>query len=319
MYTEEQFLEKVYQVYNNNEIEVIGRYKGATKPILFKTKYGICQYSKANFLFTKTDSFIKSALNKTEYFMNQLKEKYPEIAEQITPKSEYEAMKKKMLFENQFGLVSISPDALLSGHCPNIRSAVNRKDYFKNQLLYLYDNKYDFIITSTDRHKGRVTLICPIHGEQSIDSDGIFLGIGCPECNKEWTKSNVFYLIRLFNDKESFYKLGISFINIRGKVNRYKDYKKLGYNIDEIKILKFEDFVECRNFETKMRRLISNNLYTPENWPSNSSVECFQNDLLPVILNNVLEYDIVSTSSESQSSSNKNGEEVTNPLEENEI
>lgn len=50
MITEEQFLEKVKSVHGN-EIEVIGRFKGTTKPILFKTKYGICQYPNARALY----------------------------------------------------------------------------------------------------------------------------------------------------------------------------------------------------------------------------------------------------------------------------
>lgn len=304
MITEGQFLEKVKNVHGN-EIEVIGRYKGTTKPILFKTKYGVCQYPRAVQLYNeKIQPTIKCALNKTEYFMSMLNEKYPQIAAELTPQSEYEAMKKKMLFNTRFGLISVNPDALMAGHMPNIRSAVNRKDYFKNQLLYLYDNKYEFEIFSTDRHKGRVKLICPVHGEQWVDSDGVFLGHGCPECNQGWIKSNVFYLIRLYNNSESFYKLGISYIEINGKIRRYRDYKKLGYDIEEIKLIQFEDFMQCRDFETEMKRLIKNNIYMPEHWASNGTTECFKNDILPKIINelNKKEQDIVSTSNENQSS-----------------
>ena len=100
-------------------------------------------------------------------------------------------MKKKMLFDTKFGLVSCFPDALIHGYCPNVRSAVNRKEYMRNQLLYLYDNKYDFDITSTDRHEGRIILICPIHGRVSVDSCHIFSGSGCPECNKTQKKSDL--------------------------------------------------------------------------------------------------------------------------------
>ena len=197
MYTEEQFLEKVKNVHGD-KIEVIGRFKGVTKPILFKTKYGICQYPTARQLYNENQiPTIKCALNKTEYFMEMLREKYPEIAEQVVPQSEYKAMKEKMLFNTRFGIVSINPDMLMSGHVPSIRSAIDRKDYFKKQLEYLYDGKgykFDIESSSTDRHNGRVRFICPIHGEQWVDSDGIFLGHGCPECNQGWTKSNIFYL-----------------------------------------------------------------------------------------------------------------------------
>lgn len=184
--------------------------------------------------------------------MNLLKFKYPDIAQSLEPQSEYKKMKDKMLFKTKFGIVAITPDALLHGHIPSIRSAVNRKEYFKNQLMYLYDNKYDFEITSTDRHKGKVTLICPIHGKQIIDSDGIFLGIGCPKCNKDIQSSNVFYLIQLFNENESFFKLGISHYKKNGKLSRFSDYKTLGYNIKVIKLITFKDALDCKEFELKL-------------------------------------------------------------------
>lgn len=284
-YNEETFKKEVESLYNG-EIEVIGRFKGVTKPVLVKDKYGLLEVKTARQLLNNRPS-IMSALNKTEYLMNQLRDAYPKIAESITPQSEYVNAKTKMLFETQFGIVSISPDALLAGHAPNIRSAIDRKQYFKNQLLYLYDNKYDFIVDSTDRHKGRCTLICPIHGEQSIDNDHIFSGHGCPKCNKFWENSNIFYLVRLYNDDEDFYKLGVSYITEQGKVRRFGDYESLGYNVEEIKIIKFEDFVECRDFETKLKKLIKNNLYTPKHWESASSTECFTRDSLDIILNNL--------------------------------
>lgn len=305
MFTEEQFLEKVKTVHGN-DIEVIGRFKGTTKPIIFKTKYGICQYPTARQLYDKKiKPTIKCALNKTEYFMAMLSEKYPEIAESLNPQSEYKAMKKKMLFNTKFGVVAVNPDSLMAGHMPNIRSAVNRKEYFKNQLEYLYEGKnYKFEISSTDRHKGRVKLICPIHGEQWVDTDGIFLGHGCPECNTGWTRSNVFYLIKLFNNTEEFYKLGISYIdNVTKNVKRFREYKKLNYNIEVLKLIEFEDFVKCREFETKLKKIIKNSIYMPKNWANNNTTECFNNEILPTILNKIKkEQDIVSTSSENQSS-----------------
>ena len=304
MFTEEQFLEKVKNV-RGDEIEVIGRFKGTTKPILFKTKFGICQYPTARQLYDeKITPTIKCALNKTEYFMAMLKDKYPEIAEKLTPQSEYEAMKKKMLFNTKFGLISVNPDALMTGHMPNIRSAVDRKDYFKKQLEYLYEGmNYKFEVESTNRHEGRVKLICPIHGEQWVDTDGIFLGHGCPECNTGWTKSNVFYLVKLFNDNEEFYKLGISYIDVKENIRRFREYKKLGYGIQQIKIIEFEDFIKARDFETQMKRIIKNSIYMPHKWASNNTTECFNDEILPKILDEIKkEQDIVSTSNESQSS-----------------
>lgn len=311
---EEEFKKEVTKMYNG-EFKVVSKFKGLNQPVLLQDKYGVLSIPRAgNVLRNKPG--IKAALNKTEYFMAMLKETYPEIEEKLTPASEYVAMKQKMLFNTQYGLVSVNPDNLIHGHMPTIRVAVNRKDYFKNQLLFLYDNKYDFEIASTDRHKGRVTLICPIHGKQSIDSDTIFLGTGCPCCNKFWEKSDTFYLVRLYDEKESFYKLGISYITDKGEVRRFRDYKALGYNIEVIYIHTFNDALECKEFETKLKQIIKPSLYKPSRWEYENSTETFTNELLPTILENI-KYDIVSTSGESQSSSLQNASELTTQMEDN--
>lgn len=313
---EEMFKKEVARIYNG-EIKVVSKFKGTSFPILVEDKYGILSIPQARHILNNKPT-IKSALNKTEYFMGMLRVEHPEIAKLITPASEYVAMKQKMLFNTRYGLVSVNPDNLIHGHIPTIRTAVNRKEYFKNQLLFLYDNKYDFEIESTDRHKGRVTLICPIHGKQSIDFDSIFLGTGCPQCNKFWEKSDTFYLIRLYDDKESFYKLGISYINDNGEVRRFREYRALKYQIETIYIHTFDDALECKEFENKLKQIIRPSLYKPSRWEHDSSTETFTNELLPIILENI-EYDIVSTSGESQSSSIENASELTTQVEDNTI
>lgn len=298
-YNEETYKEEVTKIYNG-EINVVGKFKGLMYPILCQDKYGTMQVKTARQLLYYRPG-IKAALNKTEYFMNQLRELQPKIAEKLSPASEYIKAKEKMLFNTKYGLVSVTPDNLIHGHDPNIRSAVNRKEYFKNQLLFLYDNKYDFIIDSTDRHKGRVTLVCPIHGEQSVDSDSIFLGTGCPCCNKGWEKSDTFYLIRLYDEKESFYKLGISYKLNNGDIRRFREYRALNYNIELIYTHTFDDAIECKEFELKLKQLIKPSLYVPSRWEHKTSTETFSDELLPTIKENLI-YDIVSTSSENQSS-----------------
>ena len=285
MFNEETFKKKVNDLYNG-DIELVGKFKGTDFPILIKDKYGVMSLKKAEFLLQSKPS-IKIALNKTEYFMNQLREAYPEIAEELKPVTEYKKAKEKMLFETKFGLVSATPDALLAGHKPNIRSAIDRKMYMYNQLRYLYDYKYDFKILSTDRHKGKCILICPIHGEVLIDNDYIFSGCGCIECNSPANKSNILYVVKLSNDVESFYKLGITYEMKNNKLQRFKQYKTLGYNIEVITTVKFDSFEQCRDIETKLKRLIKNNLYQPKKWEALKSTETFSEDLLSLIIKNL--------------------------------
>lgn len=284
-YNEAEYKQKIYDLYGD-EIKVIGRFKGLAQPILLKDKYGLLSCAKAN-LALKFKPTIKAALNPTEYFMAQLKEKYPETAEQLTPASEYKAMKQKMLFNTKFGIVSIYPDALIHGIVPNVRSAINRKEYMYNQLKYLYGDQYDFEIQSTNRHEGKCILICPIHGRVEIDNDHIFSGCGCIECNNNKTKSTSLYVIKLINEEESFYKLGITYRKENGELRRYKDYRKLGYKIEIIKELDLDDFQKCVDKENKLKQLIKNNLYQPKVWENKTSTECFTKDLLDLVLENL--------------------------------
>ena len=313
-YTEEKFLSEVKLLHP--DINVIGRFKSLMSPILVEDKYGVLQIKQSRLLLRMRPS-IMQALNKTQYFMNQLKDKQPKVYEAVTPVSEYVNAREKMLFKDKFGIVSMTPDNLMSGHLPTIRSAINRKEYFKNQLLYIYGDKYQFNITSTDRNCGRIELICPIHGIQSVDTNTIFLGIGCPACNKTQNKSNVFYFIELFNNDESFYKIGVSYYKNNGKIRRFDDYIKIGYKVKVIYTYQFPDPFICKDFEIKLKQVIKPFLYTPKNWPALTSTECFSKDIKESILK-IIEYDIVSTSMETQSSL-ISGQELTTPVEDIEV
>lgn len=77
----------------------------------------------------------------------------------------------------------------------------------------------------------------------------------------------------------------------------------------------FEDALECKEFETKLKQIIRPNLYKPSRWEYENSTETFTNELLLTILENI-KYDIVSTSGESQSSSLENASELTTQMEE---
>ena len=89
------------------------------------------------------------------------------------------------------------------------------------------------------------------------------------------SKSNHFYLIRLYSEFESFYKLGVTYLQ-NGSPRRFKDYNKLGYQIEVLKLIEFKTYEECHDKEVKLKRLIRNYTYCPKNWPYNTSEECFK-------------------------------------------
>lgn len=94
-------------------------------------------------------------------------------------------------------------------------------------------------------------------------------------------------MIRLTNNEEWFYKLGISYINSSKEIRRYSDYRILGYNVEVIKEVEFDVSRDCKDLELKLKQLIKNNTYVPKKWPHESSTECFKEDLLDLILKNL--------------------------------
>lgn len=282
-YSESEFKEKVAELYGS-ELKIVSKYISIHKPIYVEDKYGVLKVSKAGYILNYKPG-IKLAVNKTLYAMNMVKNKYPNIYNSIEIIGEYISMKTLTLFKTKFGIVKTTFDALLSGHMPNIRSAIDRKSYFKNQLMFLYDGLYDFKVENTSRHGGKSILICPIHGEVVIDNDYIFSGRGCPKCNNI-TPSDAFYFIRLKKDNFECNKIGISYRS-KGTIRRYNDYKKMGYDIEVIKEIDFKDFLELKSFESKIKKIIKDFTITPPIWPNNSSTECFTNDLSTVVLNNI--------------------------------
>lgn len=72
----------------------------------------------------------------------------------------------------------------------------------------------------------------------------------------------------------------------------------------------------CKEFETKLKKVIKDSLYIPKKWEYDHSTETFTDTLLPTI-KNIIKQDIVLTSDENQSSPIKDASKVMNQMENN--
>lgn len=108
-------------------------YVHSSKKMVFGTKYGDVSVIPNN-LFKGGIPNINSAVNKTQYFINKLKEVSPDILKSITFKGEYKSVGKQILFSTKYGDIKMTPYTLLRGSLPSIESAVDKTDYFKNLL-----------------------------------------------------------------------------------------------------------------------------------------------------------------------------------------
>ena len=133
--THEEFIEELKEKNPEayEELEFLEDYKGKDKKTKALTKYGEVLI-RPNSLLQGQFISIKSAIDKTEYFKNMLKEKKPEVYSELEFLEEYKSNKKKIKALTKYGEVYVKPNELLQGYFPSINLAIDKVEYFKNML-----------------------------------------------------------------------------------------------------------------------------------------------------------------------------------------
>lgn len=245
-------------------------------------KYGILKVRKDTLLKGSIPK-INSAIDKTQYFKNQLIEKFPNALQRITIHSEFVNYKEGLICEDQFGLVKLSPNSLMEGNFGSQRTVINYKDYLAKKLKFIHRQfNYDFEVIDSEYYY----LVCPEHGKIKVLNRYLLLGYQCPICKAE-LGSNVLYLIKLTNQDESFYKIGISRRTNKG-ILRYKDYHN--YNITPIVEIDFDNSGDSKVLEQQVKELIKDCQYNPLNWNNTTSRECFTLEKLNEVKILIMDY-----------------------------
>lgn len=245
-------------------------------------KYGLLKVRKDTLLKGSIPK-INSAIDKTEYFKNQLIEKFPDALQRITIRSEFKNYKEGLICEDQFGLVKLSPNSLMEGNFGSQRTAINYKEYLAKKLKFIHRQfNYDFEVIDSDYSY----LICPEHGKIKVLNRYLLLGYQCPICKSE-LGSNVLYLIKLSNSQEEFYKIGISRRTNKG-ILRYKDYNK--YDITPIIEIDFDNSGDSKILEQRIKELIKDYQYNPISWNNSTSKECFTAEKLSEVKLLIIDY-----------------------------
>jgi len=257
-------------------------YKKANIKILFGTKYGDVKLTPRTLLNGESYN-IQSAINKTEFFKNILKEKNPIMYESLIFKDEYKGDRIKMLFGTRFGDVKMSPSSLIRGCGFDTRSAVDPHSFFIKYLKFKQPKYFIKNFKFKTKFQGNKTPIV-IEYNQDIKTttptamiEGFFSlegrkGIYCHrivEDNKlDFIKIPcILYIIKLYNNIESFYKIGITIKDIKTRMKGFP-YKKEIIKIKEGNL--YDIFKEEQQIHKKLRKYE----YKP-NTPFGGQTECF--------------------------------------------
>lgn len=96
----------------------------------------------------------------------------------------YTNKQTKILCEDEFGKLLISPQSILKGFRSTIESAINKKEYFTNKAIKIHGDKYDYSLVEYVNGDTKVKIICKEHGIFEQVPEVHLRGNGCQKCGR---------------------------------------------------------------------------------------------------------------------------------------
>lgn len=226
--------------------------------------------------------------------LDEIKSDLKKSNEHITIVSdEYKNNRTKLLFICNicgYEWASMWSSLKRSKKCPKCTNKVRLTiEEIKERLSKINSN---ITITSEEyvNNSTKLDCLCKIDGHKWMANwANLSQGWGCPMCKARkvgWSRtlwmngsetSNNFdsfklYIIKCYNEFESFYKIGITFLPIK---MRYKDGSSMPYNYDVVKIIESGDGAYIYNLENKLHVKHKAYKYYPNIKFKGSLTECF--------------------------------------------
>ena len=226
---------QLIQIHTNNKGKVIVK---DTLDIVYECSPG-------NLLMGKYPTIV-SAVDKTLAFNKKLQVIFPNL--KIL---NYIQGNKKVLVIDEMDIIyKVSPAHLLLGNYPSIQTATNKEEAFIKLATIIHDAKYSYPELKYLGMNNKIDILCSNHGIFKQNPSNHLQGQGCRKCadilmsSKGWTKSNwiecikkgkgriaKLYVLNLWNDKESFIKIGITSTSVEKRF-----LSKLPYSYDILSI-----------------------------------------------------------------------------------
>jgi len=269
--------------------------------IIVNTKFGRCRVRRCHYNNGHIPT-IQTALDKNLYFENQSRivhgDKYSyENVNYIN------AVTKVIINCKKHGDFYQTPNSHLQGkgcnNCAKESRILKRRHsnkYFIDRSDSVHGGKYDYSKSNYIGSHSKIRIICPIHGEFEQIAKDHMIGRGCIKCGRlsiskhrgteptgwsltDWKdsakKSVGFdsykcYIIKVFDDKESFIKIGRTYLTVQ---KRFRTKCMLPYNYEVLNTI-VGDPKFIMSMESEIKRKLKNFKYSPNKY-FNGKDECF--------------------------------------------
>lgn len=252
-----KIIEKIKTLHPN--LEVV-EFRG-WKSVIVRNKYGECDVQLSSLLQGSSPT-ITSAIDKTAYYKNKLKEVQPDVI----LLSEYAGSAGKVKISTKYGECVCISSALLLGKPISIDVAVNKSEYYKIRANEVHNNRYNYSKLKYINGASKVIITCKKHGDFEQDASTHLKGKGCIKCSYEdksggWynnyknlQKSSNMYIIKLTGNNESFLKFGIT-TNLNKRISSISNACNNAYKISIVKMV-INTAEYCSKLESRFRRRV---------------------------------------------------------------
>lgn len=295
--THEEFIKKFEENQPTlfRKIEILSRYDNHNSKLLVRTKYGNCLVPSLTLLKGKTPT-IQTAVNKTEYFKNQMLEINPNYLSIFEIIGEYTHCHSSIEVKTPYGICKCDPYSLLRCHIPSIKTAINKTEYFINKSKSIHGDLYDYSLVEYRGDDKKVMIISPCGKIFEQSPTHHYMGQGCPILGREkvrksarenpsgwehskWKTAGLasknfesfkVYIIECWDNNERFYKIGKTFTTVKRRFSG-KDLMPYSYKI--VKIIEGDAEFICK-LENKLKTQNKNYTYLPSK-KFKGMYECF--------------------------------------------
>lgn len=250
--------------------------------LIVQDYYGLLSVAKRNLKDGSTPT-ITSAINKEDYFRNKLTTKNESYRKGVFEIIEFNS--KKVLCEDKYGLMLTDSGDLLKGYTCGIRSAIDKNKYFLNKLVdynsYFKNGEFKILSDYKSKEHGKMTIDTLCCGIQYVRVDSLLSNYK-PSIYDKYSKiqenkyKTYFYVLRLYDENENFYKIGVTDC----VENRIKNYSSI-YSVEKIYVeSNLHSTTFAYDMEQKILKEFINFKYMPKKYFSGYT-ECLIIDPMP--------------------------------------
>lgn len=287
-----EFLSRIKDMHREVDWVLLNRYTHNSDHIYLQDKYGVHKMRAKSMLIGNTPT-IRSAVDRTEYTINRFIEKHGGRYDYSS--FEYKTAKSdSIIICKKHGKFRRTANDHLNGcGCPKCKGNEFRERVLSNTEEFIEKARpvhNDFFSYDKVNYKSavkKVTITCPLHGDFKQIPNSHLHGYGCYDCSRLGFKRDeldidkakkikcYLYLIKLSNEDETFYKVGIS----RRPKKRFSDLKRHGFNLEKIQ-MSLSNLLNSVTMESKVLRKFKSFKYRPVT-DMHGHTECF-NKYLPI-------------------------------------